>query len=486
MEPRAPYSPASCRLRRTALRANLAVVVLLACAIFAMVNYLSMRHYARIHWSRELFAQLSEKSRLLLRSVADDIRIVVLLRPAHEAYRSVTALLQEYAAGSPNVSVEFVDPDRDLARTEQLARQYRLGGSECVVFDIGGRHQAVAAADLIERGDPAGGEDEKARREFRGEQRFSSAIYALTQAARPAVHFIQGHGERSPGDFDRRAGFSRIAARLRDENLDVELLNLGEAKSVPNRCALMVVAGPVQTFAPFEIALIRDYLDRKGRLLLLLDARAKSGLEPLLLEWGVLLGDDIVVDETRTLSGRELYITAYPAHPITDPLQNLASVLFLPRSIRPRPFTAGGDKPVVSALATCSPQGWAEFDPDDVSAQYDPPVDIPGPVPVAVAIERGPVPGVHVQIRPTRLVVIGDSDFASNGGLMGANADLFLNSANWLLDREALLSISPKTFEGLRLVMDARQLNQLFWAVGIFLPGLVAVLGFGVFWRRRH
>ena len=153
---------------------------------------------------------------------------------------------------------------------------------------------------------------------------------------------------------------------------------------------------------------------------------------------------------------------------------------------RPRPFTAGGDKPLVSALAICSPQGWAEFDPDDVSAQYDPPVDIPGPVPVAVAIERGPVPGVHVQIRPTRLVVIGDSDFASNGGLMGANADLFLNSANWLLDREELLSISPKTFEGLHLVMDARQLNQLFWAVVIFLPGLVAVLGLGVFWRRRH
>ncbi len=483
MEPR-PSPPPAFPLRRLALFANLAAIVALACALFAMVNYLSMRHYARLHVGRDLFAQLSEKSLRLLRSVMVDIRIIALIRPSNEAHRSVTALLQEYAAGSPNVSVEFVDPDRDLARTEQLAGLYRLGGSECVVFDIGGRHQAVPAADLIEYGYPDG-DSSKPRRSFRGEQLFSSAIYSLTQATRPVVHFIQGHGERSPADFDRRNGCSRIAARLREENLDIESLNLGEAKAIPNNCALMIIAGPVQTFAPFEIALIRDHLDRKGRLLLLLDARVQSGLEPLLLEWGAVLGDDIVVDATRTLSGRELYISAYPPHPITDPLQSLASVLFLPRSIRPRPFTAGGDKPVVSPLATSSPQGWAEFDPDDPTLHFDPQVDIPGPVPIAVAIERGPVPGVHVQIRPTRLVVIGDSSFVSNGGLMGANADLFLNSVNWLLDREELLSISPRTFEDLRLVMDDHQLRRLFWAVVVLPPLLVAALGLAVLWRRR-
>jgi hypothetical protein len=485
MEPRPPLSTFSARLRRWALRANLLAVILLAGLLFGMVNYLSMRHYARGHWSRDLFAELSGKSLQLLESVADDIRVVALLRPSHEAYRSVTALLQEYAARSSNISIEIVDPDRDMARTEQIASQYHLGGSECVVFDIGGRHQAVSASDLIEYGYPDA-DAEKPRRAFRGEQLFSSAIYALTQSSRPTVHFIQGHGERSPLDFDRRAGYSRMAARLRDENLDVELLNLGETKTVPKHCALMIIAGPTKEFAPFEIALIRDYLDRKGRLLLLLDARTKTGLEPLLLDWGAILGDDIVADETCTLSGRELYITRYPEHPITAPLQNLATVLFLPRSIRPQVFAAGSDKPTVSELATCSSSGWAEFDPDDPSAHLDPQVDIPGPVSVAVAIERGPVPGVHVQIRPTRLVVIGDSDFASNSGIMGANADLFLNSVNWLLDREELLALSPKTFEELHLVMDARQLRQLFWIVALGLPGIVALLGFWIAWRRRH
>ncbi len=485
MDARTSISPLASRLRRLLLRANLAAVVALSVVLFGMVNYLSLRHYDRFHWSGTPLARISDQSRLLLENTAQDIRIVALIRPANEAYRGVESLLQEYAVRSPGISLEFVDPDRDRARTEQLVRQYGLSGGECVVFDIGGRHQSVAAADLIEYG-ASGADGEPPRREFRGEQYFSSAIYALTQATRPVVYFLQGHGDRSPDNFDRHAGYSRIAARLRDQNLDVERLDLGETKGVPDRCALLIVAGPLQEFAPFEIARIRDYLDRKGRLLFLLDARTKTGLEPLLQEWGVQLGDDVVVDETRTLSGRELHVASYPPHAITAPLADLASVFFLPRSVRILAGETGADKPAVSPLATCTSAGWAEFDPDDPSAHFDPQVDIPGPVPVAVAIERGPVPGVHVQIRPTRLVVVGDSDFASNGGLMGANADLFLNSVNWLLDRGELLSLAPRALEEVRLVMDARQLRNLFWIVAVALPGVVAALGFWVAWRRRR
>ena len=480
-----PYSPLASRLRRLALKANLAAAILLGAVLFAMVAYLAARHSVRLHWSRELSSRLSDKSLRVLESIAADVRIVALVRPSHEAYRNLAALLQEYAAQSPNVAVEFVDPDLHLARAEQLAVQYRAGPAECVVFDVGGRHLSIPAADLLEFGapDPDSG---NAVRSFRGEALFTRALYSLTQAVRPVVHFVQGHGERSPLDFDRLSGYSRIAARLRDENLEVETLDLGRSRSVPNHCALMVVAGPRRAYAPFEIALIRDYLNRKGRLLLLLDARTQTGLEPLLREWGVLLGGDVVVDETRTLTGRELHVVDYPSHPITDPLQGLATVLYLPRSARPRPMAGGGDKPSVAELAACSAEGWAEFDPDDPAVRFDPQVDVPGPVPVAVAIERGPVPGVHVQIRPTRLVVVGDSQFLSNGGLMGANADFFLNSVNWLLDRGELLALSPKTYDERRLVMDSRQLQALFWSVVVLPPALVAGLGLWITWRRRR
>lgn len=480
-----PILHLSDRARRWVLRANAAAAIGLAIAIFGMANVLSLRHYQRFNWSRRPFARLSDASRRQLEAIAQDIRFVVLIRPAHEAYRGVEALLREYAAQAPNVAVEFVDPDRDRARTEQLVAQYAWTGGEGVAVAIGGRHQIVPADELVEYAAPADPADPP-RRTFRGEALFGRAIQGLVQATRPVACFLQGHGERGPDDFDRHAGYSRIAAHLRNANLDVERLDLGETKTVPNRCAVLIVAGPAKEFAPFEIALLRDYLNRKGRLLLLLDARIRTGLEPLLQDWGVLLGNDVVVDDARTLSGRELHVSTYPPHAITAPLQDLASVFFWPRSVRARDAEPGADKPAIAPLAVCSATGWAEFDPDDPAAQFDPQVDLPGPLPIAVAVERGPVPGVHVQIRPTRLVVVGDSDFAANGGLMGANADFFLNAVRWLLESEGGFAAVPAAFEELRLVLDARQLRHLFWFAGVALPGCVALLGGWAVWRRRR
>lgn len=473
------------RIYRVACRLNMLSILLLAAIIFVMVNLLSARFYHRGHWNLAPQGRLSSRTLQVLDSIQEDIQISVLLRPTHEAYQRTAALLREYAAASDKVALHWIDPDRQLAEAEQVMRRYRLAEGEAIVFDLGGRHQAVPANDLVEYGYP-GDIAPSPFRAFRGEQLFSSAIYSLAHSLRPTVFFIQGHGERSPLDYDRRSGYSRVATLLREANLEVDILNLGEAKSIPSHCALMIIAGPIRELAPFEIALIRDYLDRKGRLLALLDARIRTGLEPLLQNWGVHLGDDIVVDETRTLTGRELYTTVYDDHPITRPLHNLASVLYLPRSVRPTPGSRGGDKPVLSPLIASSAKGWAELNPDEASPQFDAAVDIAGPVPVALAIERGPVPGVHVQIRPTRLVVVGDSTFTTNSGLMGANADFFLNCVNWLLDREDMLAISPAAMDDFRVVMDARRLHQLFAVVVVGLPSLVAVLGLIMAWRRRR
>ena len=63
MDAREPISPLASRLRRLLLRANLAAVIVLSIVLFAMVNYLSLRHYDRFHWNAAPFAQLSDQSR---------------------------------------------------------------------------------------------------------------------------------------------------------------------------------------------------------------------------------------------------------------------------------------------------------------------------------------------------------------------------------------------------------------------------------------
>ena len=211
-------------------------------------------------------------------------------------------------------------------------------------------------------------------------------------------------------------------------------------------------------------------------MLALLDARIRTGLEPLFRDWGVDLTDDIIVDDALTLSGATCISPTIPTTPITAPLQGLASVFYLPRSIRPRQFYAGGDKPVITPLFTSTPNGWAESTPDDPAPAFDPQADLPGPVPLAVAIERGPIPGVHSQIRPTRLVVVGDSDFAANGSLAGANSDFFLNAVHWLLEREDLLSLPAQPMTDFQIVVNARQLRCCFGLIVMRVAGALAAV----------
>jgi ABC-type uncharacterized transport system involved in gliding motility auxiliary subunit len=102
-----------------------------------------------------------------------------------------------------------------------------------------------------------------------------------------------------------------------------------------------------------------------------------------------------------------------------------------------------------------------------------------------VAVERGPLSLPEVEIRPTRMVVFGDTDFLSNGAMSGGNADLFMSALNWLLDREQLMAIAPKPLHESRLVMTRGQVTRLFWVVTFLLPGLVGVLGLAVWMQRR-
>jgi hypothetical protein len=498
--PRAPSSfnapahrPRLRRFRRWLGRADLIVSVFLALVLFGMVNLLSWRHWVRLHSRTGAEGRLSEKTLRLLEDTPGEIRFHVLMRPTNEAYRPTADLLREYEASSAAVSVRFIHPDRDLADAEALVRNSRGAAGECVVVETGGR-QATLPAELLfdapapdtSGAQPSPFPSAAPRRTYCGEQRLSGAIRSLVRTTRPAIYFLQGHGEHSPTDFGRN-GYSRIAERLRDENTEVLTLDFGTARTIPADCELLVLAGPVRTLAPHELNLLRAHLDRRGRLLLLLDPRTDTGLEPLLRDWGVQTGSDVIADETHTLGGRDLHANTYPPHPVTAALQGLTTVFTLSRSLRPIPQPPGVDKPAVFPVVLSSPDSWAEFDPGDASPRFDAQIDIPGPLPVAVAVERGPVPGVHVQIRPTRMMVFGDSGFASNAGLVGANGDLFLNAVQWLLDADPpQLVPGPRAPSEARVIATRPQLDRLFVCLVCVLPALLAAVGFFMSWRRRR
>jgi len=114
---------------------------------------------------------------------------------------------------------------------------------------------------------------------------------------------------------------------------------------------------------------------------------------------------------------------------------------------------------------------------------------------LAVAVseeEPPPPPGAEKKEekvkKKARLVVVGDSDFATNQlfkqpGLF--NSDFFLNSIAWLAEQSKLVSIRPKERDIRYINLTKNQKILVFIIAIILVPLAVLSTGVVVWWKRR-
>jgi ABC-type uncharacterized transport system involved in gliding motility auxiliary subunit len=428
------------------------------------------------------------------------VKVVVFLQPSAESehleqlYQDVRNLLKEFAYfGGTKLPVEYVDPQRDRARAEQLISEYKIDTANVVIFACGPRHKYVPIEEMIEFEFTPYGQPGRVKA-FKAEGAFLAAIQKVTEERPPQVAFLTGHGERDPTNFDKRDGYSTLASYLKRDNIVVEPWNLQEKQALPTNAAAVVLAGPRTPYTPPEIDALRGYLKGHGRLLVLLDPRHAGGLEGLLAEWGIGVDDDLVMARGGQFLGTELLLvdalgSTYAPHPITRRLEGVNTSFPYTRSVRAlrQPALGGADRPTVTELVKTPASFWGESDIDNESATFDAATDHAGPLCLAVAAETSRPQGVNVEFGVTRLVVVGTASFVDNSTLPTApgNLDFLQNSLNWLLQREQLLAVGPKVPLEFSLAMSVSQARGVYALVLGGLPLAVAVLGFAVWMRRR-
>ncbi len=92
----------------------------------------------------------------------------------------------------------------------------------------------------------------------------------------------------------------------------------------------------------------------------------------------------------------------------------------------------------------------------------------------------------QAEFRDTRIIVFGDSDFASNQHFYnGNNGDLFVNAVNLLTAGKEIISIERKVLPFRRLLATQEQANIITYSSIGLLPLLVLFAGGVIWWRRR-
>lgn len=481
----------------------------LGIAILCLAAFLSVRHAHRFDVSESKVHTLSDQTRELLEGLEQNVQITAFF--AESEAPPIRDLLDRYVwTAKERVELAFVEPNDAPGLVEELGLSTEDLARGVVRLSLDSGESTTLS-------------------EF-SESAVTNALLKLVKSSGKKVYFLEGHNERAirpgPGDepeaipghppappSEWAAGpdsFGRAASALVNETYHVESLLLATREDVPADASAVVIAGPTRPFLDGEIAALARYVEGGGALFVGIDPRAQTNLYALLESYGVRFGDDVVVDRTLAMFGQATTPFAFeydPEHEITHVMRDRA--LFpMARSVELDPTTAAD----WSVLVRTGPESWAERDLDawreTGRAEYTE-NDLMGPVPVAVAgspriaspvsaanppapadgdapAEVGEAADANAEKQSGRIVVFGDSDFATNRSLdLQGNRDLFVNAVHWLSGEVGSITIRPNVSRASTFEMSQEEFRFLQYVSLLVVPEAIAVVGVLVWWSRR-
>jgi len=457
------------------------VSILVFLGILVAVNYLGTRQNKRWDFTANQVYSLSDQTIKILKDLKEPVKVTVFERNDRQDIHKDR--LESFQYQTTKLSSEFIDPDKEPTR----AGAAKVETLPTILLEYQGRTERVTSST---------------------EQDLTNALIKVVTGKTRKVYFTQGHGEKDTASSDR-GGFSSAVEAMKQDNLAVEQLVLIQQKTVPDDATIVAIAGPTTDFFPPEIEALNAYVAKGGKVMVMLDPLLKGPAQPLLTQfladWGIRAGTDVVLDASGMgqMLGTDASVPVaaqYPGHPITEGFRVITAY---PMARSMTPIEGGSNSHTAQPLVNTSPQSWSEADLASLStgkAQVEfngDKGDKQGPITLAAAVSAvatvlppagNASPGSpDSQRQPeSRVVAVGDSDFATNMAIgISGNRDFFMNSLNWLSQQENLIAVRPRQPEDRRLTLTADQQNRIMILVLFIIPGLVFASGVYTWWTRR-
>ncbi|MGQ0578786.1 MAG: GldG family protein [Betaproteobacteria bacterium] len=467
--------------------------------VMVAIAYLSVQFPARLDMTEEGKYSLAEQTVTMLKRLEKPVHITFFHDPL---MRETVELYQLMARQTEKLSLEFFDPMLNPAQARMRGVQF-AGTSQ---LESEGRKMQISGSS---------------------ESEIANAILRISLGVTQIICFLDGHLEPDPFSLEthdhmegtaghshglgvvysmhQQHGMAKARNALETLNYTAKKISLSQNSSADAlaECSLLVVAGPKLALLPVEVSTIQRFLAAGGNGFFMLDPFLRTGLEPVLREYGIVVEDDIVIDESRHFwaDPSSPAVTDYNYHPIAQDLP----LTFFPgaRSFSPTPQRI--PRTDVIPLANSSKQSYGQTDPK--RTRFETGKDLSGPLTLMAVAVRRPIPAGDPQFAtpgaktteapaatsPTvpvsgrsRIAVVGDSDFATNSffHIMG-NGRLFLNTVNYLASKENLIGLEPRARDLPRVNLTNRQMKGTFFLAIILVPALLAAVGFAVWWKQR-
>ncbi len=473
------------------------VRTLVVLAVIVMLNHLGALFFHRQYLSASTNEELSSRTKNLLNVLTNEVKVTLYYDREDEYYLKLAALLREYHALNPKVSVETVDYLREAAEALRLKQKHKLPNAtkdeekNFVIFECEGRSRIILGDQLTEKVREINREKNTYQLRLaasKGETVITAYLIAVTNPKPYIAYVLQGHGEHDLESGDEYTGYLDFKSLLQQNYVRVEPLSLIGTNPVPPDCNLLIIPGSIPAVTIPELQKLDQYFDEGGRALILFNSASfdrKRGLETILeKKWRVKVGDDAVsdaetsIDSIKAAPGKDVSVASFSMHPSVKALMGSMLNLYRPRAVdafATRENTA--DVPRVERLFATTDKATLEGRPEIKPTMY----------PLAVAVEKNAVRGVMTGRGNTRMIIVGDSFFFANEPMKTfANREFAGYALNWLLDRPQFTEgIGPKPFTEFRMALTTAQMTNMQWLLIGALPGAILLFG-GLVWLRRR
>jgi hypothetical protein len=336
-------------------------------------------------------------------------------------------------------------------------------------------------------------------RETNTERDLTVAIARLLASGLFKVYFETGYSALDALD-EGQQGLTGVLTGLRNNGIAASPLDLRQLASsggtIPADASALVITRGETDLDAAAVNVLDEYLKRGGALFILGDAvftanplLAENGIfnQYLWQNYGIRALDAVVVDAIA--SGQtQLDVGSYAVYTdleIGSRLNQDTNTTALFRIIRA--IEVNTEPPVTNGQVIASSEGsYGETDLTTLSQtgnfNYQSGVDLDGPF-TLMAWARD-------EQTNAKIILVGDTDFITNGQVSSpqGNAILFTDAIGWLSGFSEEVSFPIQAYStGLPLNFIAPStLDQIAFITVILIPGIVLLIGFGVWWQRNR
>ena len=502
--------------RRSVARFTLSAKALfqftLVICITGLANFLGCTEHQRFDLTKKSEFTLSDTTKELLKSDllknhADDLRLIAVIKTNNPHYLRIRALLEEFRRKSyGRIKLEFVDPLKNLDRTQDIANTYSHTFTEEAIFidartpseselteaqreqDIANHvrylpiHKLyVSDLDRYNKEVVIGWEDEAS---------VSTAILSALEGQPRTFYFLFDKSQLDANAEKGIAPWKTLKSLMQRQNIALTELRLSSTERIPDDAEGVALIAPRYDLDERELAVLSEYWNRAGSsIFITLDPKAElHKLRSFLRSYGITPRNDRVITRKngKTFTSARSIIVKGPT--LTKQLGEKPSQLDGPSCSLEVRFD--DDKLINRRIAAfplirAAKGWWGETKYQEQQPSFDHREDHGSPLFLAAAIVKGKENQDTKVELASRLIVIGNTEFLTPVNMREEMSDFLNNGFHWMVGRETLMGDGPEPVFRQKLTIEPKHQSQLNLSSYIILPAIGLMIALITWYSRR-